>query len=599
MRLLPTARLLIFLTIVLLIHFQHRRWMTLQAVQKQSDQGLLQLVSDEFPAANGVMSLRDHPADRGDLADDLSEFRRTALQVLTDADGGVAGLVLRTSPIADAIVGFSGPTDVLLTADADGVVRSIRVLSSEDTPDHLREIQEDADFLSGLQRLKLQELAAGATVDAVSGATLTSHAIQESIRLALSSDLESDQAVVRVPVSLRFPEPPRLDDVRLIFPDAAELMLLESGAGWSVLTADGSAAGMVIRSVPAADNLIGYQGPTETLIGLTGGGTGQTIAAAEIVGVAVGVSYDNEPYVGYVREDEYFRKLFAGRTITQLAELNDSQSVEGVSGATMTSQTVAEGLQLAAAKIVQQAADQERAAIREQAAVVAAQREFRRTVSTVLISLVGVVIALTRLRGNRWLRLAFQLLLVCWLGLQNGDFVSQTLLLGWARNGVPVQHALGLLFLTLAAVIVPMVTGRNVYCSHLCPHGAVQQLLRNRLPWRMRIGPRLQRLLKVIPLLLLGWVILIAMLHLPFSAAVLEPFDGWVPAVAGIPVLLLCLISLAISAVSPMAYCRYGCPTGAVLTSLAGVRRSGWQRRDSASLSLLILAAICFVAASL
>ncbi len=599
MRLLPTARLLIFLTIVLLIHFQHRRWMTLQAVQKQSDQGLLQLVSDEFPAAVGVMSLRDHPVDRGDLADDLSELRGTALQLLTDTDGRVAGMVLRTSPVADAIVGFSGPTDVLLTADADGVVRSVRVLSSEDTPDHLRQIEESPDFLPGLQQLKLQELAAGAAVDAVSGATLTSLAIQESIRLALSGDLEADHAVVRVPVSLRFPEPPRLDDVRLIFPDAAELMLLESGPGWNVLTADGRAAGMVVRSVPAAENLIGYQGPTEALIGLKVADAEHMLAGAEIVGMAVGVSYDNEPYVGYVREDDYFRSLFAGRTITQLAELNDSQSVEGVSGATMTSQTVAEGLQLAAAKIVQQAADQERAAIREQAAVVAAQREFLRTVSTVLISLAGVLIALTRLRGNRWLRFVFQLLLVCWLGLQNGDFVSQTMLLGWARNGVPVQHALGLLFLTLAAVIVPMVTGRNVYCSHLCPHGAVQQLLRNRLPWRMRTGPRLQRLLKVIPLLLLGWVILIGMLHLPFSAAVLEPFDGWVPAVAGIPVLLLCAISLAISAVSPMAYCRYGCPTGAVLTSLAGVRRSGWQRRDSASLSLLILAAICFVAASL
>ena len=115
MRLLPTARLLIFLTIVLLIHFQHRRWMTLQAVQKQSDQGLLQLVSDEFPAANGVMSLRDHPADRGDLADDLSEFRRTALQVLTDADGGVAG----DEPAADTtgVAGCAGVGVVGLVPD--------------------------------------------------------------------------------------------------------------------------------------------------------------------------------------------------------------------------------------------------------------------------------------------------------------------------------------------------------------------------------------------------------------------------------------------------------------------------------------------------
>ena len=63
----------------------------------------------------------------------------------------------------------------------------------------------------------------------------------------------------------------------------------------------------------------------------------------------MGSSYDNEPYVGYVRDDRYFLRLFNDQTLEALANRSlQDQQVEGVSGATMTSQAMAEGLVLAA-----------------------------------------------------------------------------------------------------------------------------------------------------------------------------------------------------------------------------------------------------------
>ncbi|MEJ6524143.1 MAG: hypothetical protein QNL65_08200, partial [Opitutales bacterium] len=47
--------------------------------------------------------------------------------------------------------------------------------------------------------------------------------------------------------------------------------------------------------------------------------------------------------------------------------------------------------------------------------------------------------------------------------------------------------------------------------------------------------------------------------------AILEPFDGYVWEVAGVVTIAIALISLHTSAFVPMAYCRYGCPTGAML----------------------------------
>ena len=52
------------------------------------------------------------------------------------------------------------------------------------------------------------------------------------------------------------------------------------------------------------------------------------------------------------------------------------------------------------------------------------------------------------------------------------------------------------------------------------------------------------------------------------TIAILEPFDAYVWEVAGAITIAIALISLFVSAFVPMAYCRYGCPTGAILKLL-------------------------------
>lgn len=596
MRLVTVARLLIFLAIILLIHFQHDRDPAFQTGQQDSDARMLSAVQGELPDAVSVAELS--AATRESLwnggSGSVFPLSSRLREVRSDTNHVIA-VVVETSPTADSIMGFSGPTNLLLIADPSGLLRHVRILSSEDTPDHVRQIEEDADFFRQLCELHLRDLTRGQSVDAVTGATLTSLAIQESLHLVLQDGSGSAADQSRVAVSLRFPAPPSLSDVQVIFPAATEMVESLDGFSWAVMDAIGQQLGTVIRSVPAAENLAGYQGPTETIVGLRVSSGDQVSAESEIVGIAVGVSYDNEPHVTWVRDDSYFREIFRGRSLRQLADPESGEFVEGVSGATMTSQTIAEGLQLAAAQTLSVIEEKRLAEVHRQQKLRLDERQRQRAMSTMGICLCGVVIGLTRLRGAKRLRVGFQLILILWLGLINGDLISQALLLGWIRNGVSWERTGGLLCLALAAVLVPLTTGRNVYCSHLCPHGAVQQLIRNRLPWRLSLGRRLQRFLKLIPLLLLGWVVVVAMLHLSFSAAAVEPFDGWVWSVAGVPAIGLLVSSLAVSAVSPMAYCRYGCPTGAVLGSLSAVRRAGWQRRDTAALLLLLIAVVCLM----
>lgn len=210
-----------------------------------------------------------------------------------------------------------------------------------------------------------------------------------------------------------------------------------------------------------------------------------------------------------------------------------------------------------------------------------------------LVVLFGLLMAFTRLRGMRKLRIAFQLVLVGYLGLVNGDLISQALLVGWAENGMAWSVAPGLLLLVAAALLVPLLAGKQVYCHQLCPHGAAQQLLKNRLPkpWRWSVPPRLALLLRAVPFLLLLLVVVVAVRQLAFNLVSIEPFDAYLFRVAGWASIVIAVTGLVASMFVPMAYCRYGCPTGALLNFLWGGGVAGkFSLRDGLALVCLLLA---------
>jgi hypothetical protein len=282
-----------------------------------------------------------------------------------------------------------------------------------------------------------------------------------------------------------------------------------------------------------------------------------------------------------VEEDEHFLPLYRGQTLTELAQFGLGETeVDGVSGATMTSRALARGLVgTAQALMLQKEAHHGRVTIR------------LRDVTTIALVLLGMVMAFSKLRGQLWLRRAFQVVLILVLGFLNGDMLSQALLVGWAQHGVPWARAPGLVILTLAALLLPLATRRQVYCHHLCPHGAAQQLLKKAGRSPVRISRRILRILRLLPGALLIWVLLVAMRPLPFSLVSIEPFDAYLIRVAGWATLSVFFAGLVAAFFVPMAYCRYGCPTGAVLDFLwAHGNARKFTRRDTMALGLLILA---------
>jgi Na+-translocating ferredoxin:NAD+ oxidoreductase RnfG subunit len=437
-------------------------------------------------------------------------------------------------------------------------------------------IERDAAFWQSFRGKSLEELATlkPDKAHAVAGATLTSLAITEALVRRLGGTAAAS----------RFEHAPALADLQMIFPDAVRI---EPDPGdpavIRVLAADAIPLGWAMRASPAADRVIGYQGPTDAVVGFD--------TTGKVCGVVVLASYDNEPYVGYVRDDTAFRGIYRGMPLESLAGIDPGNTgVEGVSGATMTSQAVAAGIVTAARQHAEQRAAPPRQSLPASLANVMAGIDGPQWGALGVIA-IGIVVAFTRLRGTWFGRLALPIVVLAYLGFGAGALLSQAQVWGWAQAGVP-RGAVVLMALTLAAFVLPITTRRNVYCSHLCAHGAAQQLLVRFVKPKRSVPGWLKPVLVALPWALLAVAILAALLHWPLNLVDLEPFDAYLPAVAGVAAIVLFAVSLIASSFVPMAYCRHGCPTGALLDHLRLHRRADrFSWRDGLLLGCLAVAA--------
>lgn len=510
------------------------------------------------PVAIPALTL-DRVRDYFPKAEEISPPDAGGLQSITDGSGLRLGFVTQTKPASDKIIGYSGPTHSMIALDPNGKVQGIRILHSEDTPEHMAEVVADRSFFTQFKGLKLGAVDPGFRPDTVSGATLTSTAIAEGVLARLGGGN----------TSLRFPQPITLAEVKELLPQAATL---EEDR---ILDPAGALIGHVIRTSPSSDAVIGYKGPSDTLVILDAAGE-------KVVKIKLRSSFDTSAYVGYVTGDNHFLSLFSNMPVAKLATLDyAAEGIEGVSGATETSYAVAEGLKRRAQAWMTTQTNPLLAALSK-------VRWRWQDTGHLMVLLAAFAMAFTRLRGIAWVRHCHHALLVAYGGIMVGELLSQALFVGWARSGTPWRSAPGLLLLAVVALLAPVFTRRQLYCHHICPHGALQQLVARRLAWQFKPSPGLLRVLQAIPHVLLGFVLFAAICGLSVNLNAIEPFDAYVWKVAGISAIAIFIVGIIASLFLPLAYCHHGCPTGALFGFL---RSSGtadrFGRRDLLAILLI------------
>jgi NosR/NirI family nitrous oxide reductase transcriptional regulator len=521
-----------------------------------------------------------------------------------DANAKTLAIVTQTSPHADAIIGYAGPSNLLIVMDDDMVVKSIRILRCPDTAEHLRMVENDQKFWQQFVGWKWGETAK-VKVDGVSGSTLTSLAIGESVAWRLSHPVGSvTPAAPSVRPSLRFPAPIAVEPLRRWFETATSVRPIDDSPFlWECLDETGTVVGKVIRSGPLDDSVVGYQGPTEVILQVawpgdaadqaserTGNMAGDEAAthgaptgSPVIVDAMLGETFDNQPYVNYVKQERSFWKRFRNRSLESLATLDlEAEMIDGVSGATMTSLAVAETIRNACQKwsdLIEQRTFEEAAS---QNQVVASggpsrQRAFNtawREWLTGGIAIAALFFSRSRWRGRRWYRLVWQITMLVAIGMISGNLLSLALLGGWTRGGIAWRFAPGLTVLAAVALLSPLLFKGNVYCDHICPHGILQQWIR---PQKGRqIVPFFKALMVAATVGLIALALLSVIAPTTIHLAWLEPFDLYASGVLfSVSAAVWCL-SLVLARLTPMGYCRLACPTGRLLDF---VRRDASRHR--------------------
>ncbi|MCR9197850.1 MAG: FMN-binding protein [Planctomycetaceae bacterium] len=474
-----------------------------------------------------------------------------SLQTVFNDQGAAIGAALTTLPAARSVIGYRGPSNVLIVLDERATVIGARLLSSEDTPEHVEAILQDETFFGQFRGWTLGQPDSLSAVDAVSGATLTSLAMIEGITLAMGADRPS----------LKFPDGLTNADLALV--GGADLQLLATSPyAADLVDSSGAVVGRLLRSGPLVDSIPGYQGPSEVLIRLTADGTTDRIALRN--------TYDNQPYAGYLNQEKYFWKVFRNQPMAQVAKIDlEQEQVEGVSGATMTSMAVAQTILAAAAELERRQTEQ-----RPQTPTTTL-RWSSHDIGTLVVLGLGMLINLTRLKRRRWLQRTWNVILVVYFGLVTGNLISLAVVSGWAMQGVAWRLAPGLASVVVVSFLLNAVAGRNIYCSHICPHGALQQLIRRR-PQHSEWFKSILRKTTWIPGVTLLLAVIATWWQRDGNLAAWEPFNAYIWYVAGGASLTVAAVSIVWSWYVPMGYCRHACGTGRLLDY---VRRSAQSAR--------------------
>ena len=186
-----------------------------------------------------------------------------------------------------------------------------------------------------------------------------------------------------------------------------------------------------------------------------------------------------------------------------------------------------------------------------------------------IVVLLGAVVPL--FYNNRRLHLVQLAVNVVVLGLWTGTFVSYTLFMRIFAGGVSVS-AIGALaaplLMLIVALIYPLAGRSGHYCANICPFGSAQELAGKLSRRKLRITPRVLKLLSVLRNLL--WGVLMALLLTGTCTAWIdyELFTAFLYSSASVWVIVLAALFLVLSVWVPRPYCRFVCPTGALIKSV-------------------------------
>ncbi len=188
-----------------------------------------------------------------------------------------------------------------------------------------------------------------------------------------------------------------------------------------------------------------------------------------------------------------------------------------------------------------------------------------KTIAGLLVILLGVIITIAKFR-QKWL-ITLQLVLnVAVLGFWCGSFLSLSSFVAWISNGVNLSMSLIVFAMFIIAIVMPLFNRKGSYCHIHCPMGSAQELLAKLPLKKMKIKPAIASFLNKLRYYIILALLFIMWLGVGFEYMEYEVFSAFMYNSASTAVLVMATIVLILSPFIVRPYCRFICPTGALLT---------------------------------
>ncbi len=182
-----------------------------------------------------------------------------------------------------------------------------------------------------------------------------------------------------------------------------------------------------------------------------------------------------------------------------------------------------------------------------------------------LVVLLGVVITLFKSKDKRLVTLQLVLNVVV-LGFWCGSFMSLTTFTTWIANGVNLSLSLVTFTMLCVVIIMPLLGKKGSYCHLHCPMGSAQELI-GRVPLtKIKIKPSVTKVLNNLRYYILAALLFMMWLGVGFDLMNYEVFSAFIFSSASTVVLIMAAIFLILSLFIHKPYCRFVCPTGALIT---------------------------------
>ncbi len=298
---------------------------------------------------------------------------------------------------------------------------------------------------------------------------------------------------------------------------------------------------LLVNTISLGKDITGFGGPTPVEM---------LIKDGVIVKVEVLPNSESPTYMDDVLRSGMM-KSWDGMSLEDAA----TAEVDAVSGSTFTADAIIENVRLAAVH----------AAGVKQASAASSSLPSTKELAGLAVVLLGVLLSLKK-KKSKTLMLVQMALNVGVVGLWCGSFLSLAIFTSWVANGVNFSVGIVAIAMLLATLLLPLFGRKGSYCQMMCPMGAAQGLLAQIPFTKIKISQKATKFLNNLRYYILAALLGVMWMGLGFDLMNYEVFSIFIFGAASNVILVMGGVFLVLSMFIHKPYCRFVCPTGALIT---------------------------------